>query len=210
MAASKNKFFKQDRPQEQVEKKSLEDLKDQLSGIQSKIADIEGLEQERQFEVKDLYKWSSPSHVFVPRGKRWITYIILISLLIILVILFAQQFIIIAPVLAVAFLAYVLASIPPENIDHRFTNQGVVTGKRNFLWEELYDFWFVEKHGQTILNVDTNLNFPARILMIVDKKHKEKVKSILLEYLPYREIPRTNWIDRVGDSLSGYFHKLSE
>ena len=225
MAAAQRRFFKKSNtsntipeepakvssgePAAEAKKESLGQLKEQLSSIQSKIEQIEGGEKEDQIEVKTLYDWTSASHVFIPRGKKWLTYVILTTLLIILILLFVREFFIIAPVLAVAFLAYILASVPPENIEHKITNQGIITGKHNYLWEELYDFWFAEKHGQTILNIDTLVNFPARLTILINAKEKEKIKGEVLRYLPYREVPKTNWIDSLGDSLSNLFHKMA-
>ncbi len=211
MAASQRRFFKRpESPKPENNKQSqLDDLKKQLTTIQSKIEGIEGEEKEDEFEVKTLHQWTSASHVFIPRGKKWLTYIALITSLIILVILFAQQFLIIAPVLAVAFLAYVLASVPPDGIEHRITTQGLITGKHNYLWEELYDFWFIEKQGHIILNFDTLVRFPGRLMLIIDSKEKDKIKNILVRFLPFREVPEKTWIDSLGDSLSNFFHKIA-
>lgn len=213
MDDSKRRFFKRvenNTTSENNKESQLEDLKQQLTGLQSKINQIEGEKVEKEeFEVKTLYQWASASHVFIPRGKRWITNLTLITFLIILVIVFAQQFLIIAPVLAVAFLAYILASVPPDNIEHKITTQGLITGKHNYLWEELYDFWFVEKHGHTILNFDTLVRFPGRLMLVVDNKEKDKIKNILIKFLPFREVPERTWIDSLSDSLSNFFHKMA-
>ena len=218
MAAPKKRLFKKPStevsskasPSQEAKKDSIEDLKSQLSSLQSKITDIEGEEKKsEEIEVKTLHHWESAAHVFIQRGKKWITYVILITLLITLILLFIREFFIIAPVLGVAFLAYVLASVPPENIDHKLTTQGVISGKHNYLWEEIYDFWFTEKHSHTILNMDLQVGLPPVIILIIDSKDKEKIKSILLRYLPFREVPQTGWLDNAGDSLSNLFHKLA-
>ena len=208
MAAVKKKFFNINKSYEKKPLKAdpITELKSQLSSIQSKIAEIEG-QEEAGVEVKELYKWSSPTHVFVPRGKKWITYVILITALIVLILLFIREFFIIAPVLAVTFLAYILASVPPDDIEHRITSEGFISGKHNYLWEEMYDFWFTKKYGHTLLHIDTLTGFPGRLVVLVNDE--EKVKGILLKYLPFREVPKTSWLDSVGDSLSNLFHKIA-
>ncbi|MEX0617211.1 MAG: hypothetical protein WD231_05445 [Candidatus Woykebacteria bacterium] len=228
MAAPQKKFFvrKNTTPASQVEKKSpssslieekdaaskesVADLKEQLRGLQSKISNLEDSQDgNRQMEVTTLQEWSSPSHVFIPRGKKWITYIVLVAILIILVLLLVGEYFIIAPVVAVSFLAFILSSAPANEIEHRITTEGVISGKRDFLWEEIYDFWFSEKHGHTLLNMDILVGFPGRLIIIVDKEDKEKIKNILLRHLPFREVPKTTWIDSFGDSLSNIFHKIA-
>ena len=213
MAAPKKNLFKNTPSPGQKKQESIDELKEQLTSIQEKIAFIDREEKEDQQkphrELETLFSWESASHVYIPRGKKWLTYIILTTLLIILVILFFREFFIIAPVLAVAFVAYVLASVPPHNIEHKVTSEGIITGKHDYLWQELYDFWFTEKHSHTILNIDTQVGFPSRIMIILNKNDKEKIKNLLLNYLPYREIPRTSWLDSLGDSLSNIFHKIA-
>ncbi len=211
MASAQKRFFKRNpSPNPQAGKENqIAGLKEQLDSLHSKIAELEGQEGEGEFEVKTLYEWASPAHVFIPRGKKWLMYVVLLTILIILILVFVREFFIIAPVLAIAFLAYVLASVPPDNLNHKITNQGIITGTHNYLWEELYDFWFTEKHGSTVLNIDTLVNFPARLIMIIDPKEKEKVKSALLRYLPYREVPKTSWMDSLGETLSKLFHKMA-
>ena len=219
MAAPKKKLFKTTTSQNPVKKEeSIQELKSQLSNLQSKIEGLEGVEspkevskkvQESYHKVVNLFEWESASHVFIPRGKKWLTFIILFTAIIALIILFLREFFILGPLLAIAFFAYVLSSIPPENIEHRITTQGLITGKKEYLWEELYDFWFTKKHGHQILNVDLQSGYPGRVMLIIKEKDKEKVRDILLEILPYREIPRTNWMDSVSDYLSNLFHKIA-
>ena len=216
MAAPKKNLFKNStapKPQKEVE--SVEDLKSQLQTLQSKIEKLEGPNNSQeeqalpQQEVVTLFQWESASHVFIPRGKKWFTYVILITALIALIVLFLREFFVLAPLLAVAFFVYILSSIPPENIEHKITNQGLISGKRDYLWEELYDFSFTERHGHTILNVDLQSGYPNKLMLIVNAKDKEKIKNTLLNFLPYREIPITNWLDSAGEHLSNLFHKVA-
>lgn len=217
MAAPKKRLFKKsssiqdpkDGSNRETKNESIKDLKEQLSSLQSKVNDFEDGEKSKEIEVKTLYRWESAAHVFIPRGKKWITYVILITTLIIIILVFIKEFFIIAPVLAVAFLAYVLASVPPVSIEHRITNQGVISGKHDYLWGEIYDFWFTEKHKHTILNMDLQAGFPSVVILLVDAKEKEKIKSTLLQYLPFREVHQTGLLENLGDRLSNLFHKIA-
>ena len=214
-APKKNLFKKSDDPKPQKEVESIEGLKSQLQTLQSKIEEIEGPNtgQEEKVtsyqEVATLFKWASASHIFIPRGKKWLTYVILITGLIALIVLFLREFFVLAPLLAVAFFVYILSSIPPENIEHKITSQGLISGKKDYLWEELYDFTFTEKHGHTILNVDLQSGYPNKLILLIDAKDKEKIKNSMLNFLPYREIPITNWLDSAGERLSNLFHKVA-
>src|SRR3989344_4163968 len=189
MAAPKKNLFKKSIPSKpQKEAESIQDLKSQLQTLQSKIEELEGPNTGREEqsapyqEVTTLFKWASASHVFIPRGKKWLTYVILITALIALIVLFLREFFVLAPLLAVAFFVYILSSIPPENIEHKITSQGLISGKKDYLWEELYDFTFTERHGHTILNVDLQSGYPNKLMLIVNAKDKEKIKNTLLNF----------------------------
>jgi hypothetical protein len=198
-------------PAKKAPKDSIEDLKKELAHLQEKIADYESPAPPHQpvIEVKELYSWKAPERIFVPRNKKWFSYIFLLVLLILLILLFLRQWMVMAPVLAIAFVSYVLASVPPEDIDHKLTTQGLNSNGHSYLWNELGDFWFTKKHGDTILNIDTYLNFPRRLFLLIGKADQEKIKDTMVQYIPYREIPKTTWIDRVADWLSAKFHKVA-
>jgi hypothetical protein len=193
-------------PEEKHE--SIEELKKQLHSLQEKISSYEK-EELPKFKVVELYSWEAPERVFIPRNKKWFLYLILLLLIIFVVILFLQEFIILVPVAAVGFVAYVLASVPPQTSQHKITNQGLNAGGHSYLWKELAEFWFTKENDETILHIATYLNFPRRIIMLIGNGDKEKIKEILLSHIPFREIPKRNWMDKVGDFLSEKFHKLT-
>jgi len=128
---------------------------------------------------------------------------------IILVLLFINEFFIIAPVLALAFLAYVLATVPPSITENSITSHGINTGGHTFIWEELDDFWFAEKRGFFSLNFDTFLPLQSRLSILINKDDQEKIRQIVARYRPYREIPKTTWVDGAAEYLSNAFHKLT-
>lgn len=192
---------------------SIEELKSQLASLQERLSNYEQTQQPQEealeVEVKTLYSWKSPQRVFVPRNRKWFIYIILIVLLMSLILLFFRQFITIAPLLAIAFVAYVLSSVPPEDTEHHITTQGITSSEHSYLWEELADFWFTQKNEQTILHIDTYLNFPRRLIILIGEGNKDEIKGLLVRYIPFREIPKMSWMDRLADNLSAKFHKIA-
>ncbi len=188
---------------------SVEELKNKLSALQEEINQLqEKPAREKTKAVKNLFRWQSFSRPYTKRGTKWFIYSGLLILIILLILLFVREFFIIAPVLAIAFVAYILATVPPELIESVITTQGINTSGASYIWEEFEDFWFVEKRGFTILNIDTYL--PARrLLILVNRDDREKIREILVRYIPFRELPKTNWIDSAGDFLAHTFHKIT-
>ncbi|OGY26133.1 MAG: hypothetical protein A2Z24_01940 [Candidatus Woykebacteria bacterium RBG_16_44_10] len=186
--------------------RSVSELKKELAGLQEEIRHLEGRKQQA---VKTLFRWQSFSRPYTKRNAKWFIYVFLIVATLILILLFVREFFIIVPVLALAFVAYILATVPPEVIENAVTTQGVNTGGTSYIWEELDDFWFTEKRGFLLLNVDTFLHWPRRLILLINKDDREKIKDLLARYLPYRELPKASWLDHAADALSHGFHKLT-
>ena len=197
-------------------KESVAELKKQLASLQDKVATIEGghktqerVEEHHSFEVKTLYSWDSPERLFIPRNRKWFTYTFLIILIITVVLLFAQEYIIIAPIAAIGFISYVLATVPPHKIGHKLTTEGINSGGRSYLWNEMSDFWLTKKGEETLINIETYLNYPRRLIMLLGEGDLEKIKEIMVQFIPYREIPKTNWLEKTLDSITERFHKFA-
>jgi len=190
--------------------RSVTELKDELSKLQAEIGRLEkNGSADKKIVVKTLFRWQAFSRPYTKRSPKWFIYTFLLVTTIILVLLFIREFFIIIPVLALAFVAYILATIPPEITENEITTQGINSSKLSYIWEELDDFWFTEKNGFIILHVDTYLNWPRRLIILINKDDREKIKNLLVRYLPYRELPKTNWLDTAAERLSQGFHKLT-
>ena len=185
---------------------TLKDLKGKVADLQGEIHRLEG---KKQKAVKSLFRWQSFSRPYTKRSAKWFIYTFLLVATILLILLFVREFFIIAPVLALAFVAYILATVPPELVENEITTQGINTASHSYLWDELDDFWIIEKDGFTVLYIDTFVRWPRRLIVLINTQDKEKVKEILARYIPYRQLPKTTWVDSFADTLSRGFHKLT-
>jgi len=70
-----------------------------------------------------------------------------------------------------------------------------------FGWVQLKRFWVTEKWKDTILNIETNLKFPGRLMMLLGETSKEKVKELLQKQVQY-EVPEETFMDRSAKWLS--------
>jgi len=186
--------------------RSLTDLKEDVKNLQSEIHRMEGAKQKN---VKALFRWQSFSRPYTKRSAKWFVYTFLLVAFLIIILLFVREFFIIAPVLALAFVAYILSTVPPEIVENEITTQGINSANHSYIWEELDDFWIVQKRGFTLLQIDTFLQWPRRLLLLINEQDQEKIKEILARYIPYRELPKTTLIDSAADILSKGFHKLT-
>lgn len=153
-------------------------------------------------EVKTLLSWSSPSRAYAKWSKRFIVSLVALVTLILLVLIVIQDFLPIAVVLSVVFVYAVLATFPPESVEHKMTTQGISSGQHAYIWNELHSFWFGEKYGQRILFIQTRLRFPRELVILVGDQSEEEVKKMLVKFLPFREIAEQPFFDKFATWLS--------
>jgi hypothetical protein len=188
---------------------TVEELRKEIFKLQEKLDVVDKKDTKKEKAVKSLYRWQAFSRPFRRRSAKWIFYLLVLVATIILVLLFLQEFFAALPILALALLAYVLATVPPEIIENEITTQGINVDRHSYLWEELDDFWFAEKYSFTVLEIDTFLSWPRRLFVIIKKEDQEKVKQLLAKYIPYRELPKRFWLDGVAEAFSTTFHKFT-
>lgn len=152
-------------------------------------------------EVKTLLSWKALDRPFKKRSKDYYTTIAAIVFLVVVILLFFHQWFLIMAILSLAFLAYVLGTVSPREVEHKITTQGIITGGHSYLWRELYDFWFDKSQGQPVLNV-TTFRLPGRLFMMLGDQTEEKVKEVLAKYIPFREVVEKTWTDKASEWLS--------
>lgn len=149
-----------------------------------------------------LLSWKSPSRPFKKREKEFFTTIGAIVFLLAVILVFIKEFLLIAAIIALAFVAYVLATIPPEQVEHQITSKGLNSTGHFYKWEELIDFWFGDKWNQPILYVSTKSKFPGRLVILTNGQEPGKIKELLIKYLTFKEKPEKNWMDDAAKWLS--------
>ena len=155
-------------------------------------------------------EWESPSRVFVPKDEKYIRTILWVLLAVGIILIFFKEFLLYAVFLALAFVSYVLRTVPPETVDHRITEYGLVSATHDYLWKDLKDFWFTQRANYIILNINTNLRFPPRLFLLFPENSsvvsKEKLVKALSSHIPFRELPPENGMNKIFDNLSQKFN----
>ncbi len=151
--------------------------------------------------LKVLLEWQASSRVFKEKSREAITTIGAILILVGIILIFLKEWFLIAVIIALAFFFYILSTVKPEKITHQISNKGIVTGGKNYPWEQLLRFWFEDQGGQVILYVDGFERFAFRLMLLLDDKKPQDLKKILADYLP-EEKPPQNWADKAGSWIS--------
>lgn len=159
----------------------------------------EAQEKETFIQRKVLFSWSAPMRSFKKLDKKryWTIAAAVLALFVVLAIL--GQFGLMAAIAAVMFLVYVLGTVPPEDIKHVITTLGVETVEKNYDWKDLRDYWFSVKDDVGILNIDTNVTFPSRLIMLINKGDQSKLHIILKEKLPYKDVRDQSSLSKISE-----------
>ena len=153
-------------------------------------------ENEKQVRQEVLLAWSSPSRLFKRRDKAYFTNVGAIVFLLIIILVFAREFLLIAAVVSIVFLVYVLSTVPPEEVSHRITNLGLESAGHFYRWEELVDFWFETQWGQTMAVFRPIVG--TRIIVLLGTEDQALVRKLIAEYIPFREQPEKTWVDNAA------------
>ncbi len=142
-------------------------------------------------QMKILFSWKAPIRPFKRRDKDFWTTVLAIIFLLSLILFFVKEWFLIAAIISLAFVYYVLSTVSPEEIEYRITNKGISFEEKSYDWDFLWRFWFSEKYGQKLLNIDTRLSMPGRLSLVIKKEDEPKIKEILEKYLLNEEAPLT-------------------
>ncbi len=147
--------------------------------------------------LRDLLVWKAPARAFKKRNREYYTTIGAIAFLLIVILLFLKEWLLIGVIISLGFVSYVLASVPPQEEEHKITTRGVFTGGKRYDWNGLGRFWFTEKWGNKILNIETGLAFPRRLMLLLGSQKKKDIKNALEKYLVF-EKPEKTIIDKAS------------
>jgi len=156
-------------------------------------------------EIKTLLSWEAPSRPFRKKDRSYYTTIAILAILLILIAFLMREFLLIGVILSFAFVAYVLAFVPPHNIKYKISTQGITIGEDFYFWHFLDAFWLKEKDGSKILHIQTRLRFPAQLMLVLQDKDEEKVKKLVARFLPFVEVPYKSWMEKWSESLQKHF-----
>lgn len=156
-------------------------------------------------EVKTLLSWEAPGRPFRKKHRSYYTTVAVLVILLALISLLAQEFLLIGVLLALTFVAYVLAFIPPSEVTYKISTQGITIGDHFYFWHELDSFWFKEKEGSQVLFIQTRLRFPGQLMLVLREQSEEEVKKSVARFLPFHEIPRMTMLDHWAEGLQKHF-----
>ena len=157
--------------------------------------------EKKPVKLRVWLRWKSAVRPFKKRDREFYTTVGAIVILLAVILFFLKEWLLIAAMIALTFVAYVLATVEPEKVEHKITSRGVVTGEKRYEYKDLVRFWFSRQWQDEILNIETKLNFPGRLMMLLGEESKKKVRKLLEREIKY-EKPEETFLDRSAKWLS--------
>lgn len=156
---------------------------------------------DEKIQKEEVYiAWTSPSRLFKKRNKEYFTNIAAIVFLLVIILVFAREFVLVAAVLSIVFLIYVLSTVPPEDVSHRVTNVGIESAGHYYRWEQIAAFWFEEQWGQQLLMLQPVMG--SRIIILLGQQDKKQIQETMEKHIPFREQPERSWVENAASWLS--------
>jgi len=162
-------------------------------------------DQEDYDDVRTYLSWHALGRPYKKHSIEYFTNSFLIMMALEIILFLFAQYLLMALVFSLAFLAFALAVVPPHTLYYRVSSQGIRIEEHYFIWDELYDFYFTKTQGQDILHIRTKAYFPGELTIIIGEIPLQQIKSVLIQFLPFREYVRPTFTEKAGNWLEKNF-----
>ena len=190
--------------EEKIKKAKIEAKKAQKQKRREEIINEEVKLEEDDVPTKKvvqnikLFEWTAPDRTPVKFEKKSFLMVIVMTLLFSLYLAIMKHYLLMVAIMSILFLLYVAGTTKPVKIKHKITARGIDTGGKLYEWYMLKSFYFTKKEEQILLLVETKLNFPGVLTLLVSNKDKDVVFVLLQDKLLYKDIRKWKWLDKLS------------
>lgn len=147
----------------------------------------------------ELLVWEAPTRPFKKRDRTFFQTVIALAFLLVVISFFLREWLLIGSILAIVFLSYVLAAVPPSIIHNKITTKGIWVGDTFYKFSEILQYWFEHQLENTVLVLLTQMGTEVNVVIPTGKK--KEIDALLRDKLVFREKPLKNAIDKIGEWL---------
>ena len=196
----------QEEPEKMLPKEPLDLPKDPLDlPVSATQPNSQTNSNPNSHEVKTLLSWTAPGRPFRKRTKQYYLTSLLIALLVEIILFLFSQYLLMIVVASLVFVAFALATVPPSPFHYKISTEGITIEDHFLLWQELYDFYFRKREGIEVLHIRTHSFLPGELTITLGDLDREHIKSVLLPYLPFREVIKSTFMEKSADWLTTNF-----
>mgnify|MGYP000858042603 CR=1 FL=1 len=190
--------------EEAIKKAKIKAVKEQKDKRRKDIIDgsieleKDAVQEKKVVQNIKLYEWKAPDRYEFKFNTKYFFVIVAISLVFILLLAILGHYWLMASIIALLFFIYVAGTTKPELVKHNITARGIDTGNKLYEWFMLRDFYFTKRGDQYLLIVNTKLNLPSALIMLLDKKEVEPIFVLLQDKILYKDIRKQDWLDKLN------------
>ena len=145
-----------------------------------------------------LFEWSAPDRYQFKFDNKGFLIVVVLSLLFSLLLAILGNYLLMAAILSMLFLLYVAGTTKPLTVKHKVTARGIETGGKLYEWYMLDKFFFTKRGDQILLILQTKLNFPKALILLVNKKDKDPLFVLFQDKLLYEDFKKWKWLDKIS------------
>ena len=151
-----------------------------------------------------LFEWTAPERMFKKRNREFYRKIAVIIMFFALLLVMISDFTLVVVLGIVFFATYIFTSIPPKDVVHKITTNGInYASGFVYYWEDLINFYIENRDGINILQVNTRSAFPGRVFLILSNDiDVDKLTRTLNEYISINENPERNYYQEIMNKVS--------
>lgn len=200
------KFFKQNLlASEPILPKPEELLPEHTASTQNQTHHQYVDEEDDDYMVRDLLSWTAAARPYRKKDRSYFTTAVILVVLISLIAILIGTPLLAGALIALLFVVFALDIVPPEDIEHKITTQGITISNHFYHWYDLDSFWLGEKDNSKILYVRTHFRFPSMLMLVLGPVSEDQIKKICARFLPFQEIAPKSIIDDWAHSLQKHF-----
>lgn len=145
-----------------------------------------------------LFEWTAPDRRPVQFNNRGFLIVVIFALAFALFLAILRNYLLMAAIMSVLFLLYVAGTTEPVKVKHKITARGIDIGGKLYEWYVLEKFFFTKKEDTIFLILETKLNFPRSMILLVEKPDKDAIFVLLQEKILYKDIRKWGKLDKIS------------
>lgn len=207
-------------PTNPVNKQDLNDLRNQIEFLESKIRQAElaaSAKMDEAAPIRTIYKWRAPERIYSPKGRQWYVTVAFITVIVVAYSALTGNYLLIVALIMLLMLLYALNTFPPKMLDLEITNKGIKMEDKIYTWNRIENFWVTERSGQYVLNVNLFEGQVKRMILLIGEGDPNTIVTELVKRIDYinpggtnqdvftkliegKHIPITKFLDVFGES----------
>lgn len=166
--------------------------------------------QETNNNPQTLLIWRSPLRPFMKRGPQVIRFYLLMGGIVTIIVLLFGDFMMVFPVWALVFIAYVFTVIEPPEAIHRVTQFGIDTAGATYRWESLSHFYYTKKLRYTQLVLVGHEPYVTHTYIVIPHELQDQITQLLTKRLIYYDQAPNTAVDRLATFFSQFLLQEEE